>query len=149
MPELERTISCKPCWGKRHPSMFLGVHGRQTSEEGHSPMTSKNNPSSGLNIATFLLLDNILFQDISQQYFSYPRNAQILHSRSMGQPTLARNIRSGPKLPACTFHSDIPAVDRSVHHALLVPGVVHPGMTHQVWAQISNLHICTGVFTAM
>ena len=36
---LERDINTAPCWGKRHPSTFLGAHSCQMTRKGHSPMT--------------------------------------------------------------------------------------------------------------
>ena len=149
---LEKYISLNAMLGKETSQHVPWGQWLWNGQIGAQPHDWTKGPSPGPNRAASQLLFYHIFQDISwQHYLSCPLIHELSITGAWGSPPWKISSGVGPRLQfACfkIFYSNISAAKDNVHYATLVPGVVHPGMNHQVWAQAPNQHICTEEFTA-
>ena len=149
---LEKHISLNAMLGKETSQHGPWGPWLWNERKGAQPHDWTKGPSPGPNRAASQLLFYNIFQDFSwQHYLSCPLIHELSITGAWGSPPWKISSGVGPSFQfACfrIFYSNISAAKGNVHPATQVPGVVHPGMKHQVWAQVPNQHICTEEFTA-
>ena len=113
----------------------------RNERKGAQPHDLTKGPSPGPNRAAFLPLYCTILQDMWQHYLSCPLTDKICVTGAWGSPPWKVSSGVGPSFQSARFRilcSNVLAAKDNVHYASLVTGVVHPGMIHQVWAQVPN-----------